>query len=453
MTLHSAHIAVRSGDTRLCDCPGTSPACRLILLATRTLVLLSLLILTASATLLTALDLYADTQDQLAVDRFMQSRGLPDKMAVIITDIATGETVASAEASTPLVPASIMKTVTIASLMRQAGGEHTWDTKVYVDGPVKKGVLHGNLVIEGSGDPSLNSKAAPESPDITAEITKALRDKNIDRIQGRIIIDEDIFSGPAVPPSWAKGDLMHAYGTGTHGLNYRNNSSGKMAVTNPAQIFEQDIRRAFAEDGIEMENEQVTQGRRTLLFTHHSAPIAEIMRSCMMRSDNLYAESLLRKFAIERQLPGATEEAAAEEMKFWKERGVDLHGVRIIDGSGLSRANRVTANMINDVLRDMAEDVDYVSYFPLAGQEGTLKKFLVGTPLDSYIAMKTGSMSGIQCYAGYKLDEQFAPTHTVVVIVNDFRCDRSTVRSAVQRMLLDIFSAAEDDTGEENESH
>lgn len=399
--------------------------------------------------MLTAFGVEAAHREQQAVDRFMQSKGLPDNMAVIITDLATGETVASAEASTPLVPASIMKTVTIASLMRQAGGKNTWDTKVYLDGPVKKGELHGNLVIEGSGDPSLNSKAAPESPEFTAEIINALREKHIDRIQGRIIIDEDIFSGPSVPPTWAKGDLMHAYGTGAHGLNYRNNSSGKMAVTNPAQIFEQELRRALANAGIEMENEQVAQGRRTLLFTHHSAPISEIMRSCMMRSDNLYAESLLRKFAIERHLPGATEDAAAEEMKFWKARGADMQGVRIIDGSGLSRANRVTATMINDVLRDMAEDVDYVSYFPLAGQEGTLKRFLADTPLDSYIAMKTGSMSGIQCYAGYKLDEQFAPTHTVVVIVNDFRCDRSTVRSAVQRMLLDIFHTADaDDAGD-----
>ncbi len=159
----------------------------------------------------------------------------------------------------------------------------------------------------------------------------------------------------------------------------------------------------------------------------------------MMRSDNLYAESMLRLYGKETTGQGSTSSGASEEMKYWKKHGIDMSGVEIIDGSGLSRSNRVTAKMMTGVLRDMADDVDYVSYFPLAGQEGTLRKFLADTPLDSYIALKTGSMSGIQCYAGYKLDDDFAPTHTVVVIVNDFRCDRSTVRNAVSRMLLDIF--------------
>ena len=76
--------------------------------------------------------------------------------------------------------------------------------------------------------------------------------------------------------------------------------------------------------------------------------------------------------------------------------------------------------------------------FPLAGQEGTLRSFLKGTPLDSYIALKTGSMSGIQCYAGYKLDYNFAPTHVVVVMVNNLS-DRPALRKDVERMLLDIF--------------
>ena len=86
----------------------------------------------------------------------------------------------------------------------------------------------------------------------------------------------------------------------------------------------------------------------------------------------------------------------------------------------------------------MSEDVDYVSYFPLAGQEGTLRGFLKGTDLDAYIAMKTGSMSGVQCYAGYKLDDDFAPTHVVVVMANDFS-NRASLRRAVANLLLDIF--------------
>ena len=116
-----------------------------------------------------------------------------------------------------------------------------------------------------------------------------------------------------------------------------------------------------------------------------------------------------------------------------------MEGVVIVDGSGLSRSNRVTARFMEEVLRQKEKDVEYVSYFPLAGQEGTLRSFLAETPLDSYIALKTGSMSGIQCYAGYKLDDDFAPTHVVVVIVNNFAGSRSALRGAIEKMLLAAF--------------
>ena len=116
-----------------------------------------------------------------------------------------------------------------------------------------------------------------------------------------------------------------------------------------------------------------------------------------------------------------------------------MEGVEIIDGSGLSRQNRVTAEFMNGILTQMSGDATYASFFPLAGQEGTLKKFLAETPLDSYIAMKTGSMKGIQCYAGYKLDEDYVPTHSVVIIMNDIVGKRDRLRKAAENMLLDIF--------------
>ncbi len=87
----------------------------------------------------------------------------------------------------------------------------------------------------------------------------------------------------------------------------------------------------------------------------------------------------------------------------------------------------------------MGDNEDYASFMPLAGQEGTLSDFLKGTDLDAYVAMKTGSMKGIQCYAGYKLDEQFAPTHSIVIIMNQIG-HRGEARRAAEDMLLAIFS-------------
>ncbi len=54
------------------------------------------------------------------------------------------------------------------------------------------------------------------------------------------------------------------------------------------------------------------------------------------------------------------------------------------------------------------------------------------------MAMKTASMKGIQCYAGYKLDEEFAPTHSIVIIMNDIG-PRASARKAAEELLLGIF--------------
>lgn len=160
----------------------------------------------------------------------------------------------------------------------------------------------------------------------------------------------------------------------------------------------------------------------------------------MMRSDNLFAEAMLRTFSKISQGDGSTSDGAQKETLFWKGRKMPMDGIRIVDGSGLSRSNRLTAKFLTSVLSEMSEDVNYASYFPLAGQEGTLRNFLAHTPLDSYIALKTGSMSGIQCYAGYKLDDEYAPTHAVVIIINNMPSNREAARKAASDLLLSIFA-------------
>ena len=116
-----------------------------------------------------------------------------------------------------------------------------------------------------------------------------------------------------------------------------------------------------------------------------------------------------------------------------------MEGIAIVDGSGLSRSNRLTAGFLCRLLCAMADNVEYASFFPLAGAEGTLANFMKDTHLNSYIALKTGSMNGIQCYAGYKLDDDFAPTHAVVIIVNNLTASRSALKADISKMLTDIF--------------
>lgn len=373
---------------------------------------------------------------------FAASRAVDaDKASVLVRSLSDGSVLASLNEGKPLVPASIKKVTTIASLLDKTGVEYKYHTSVYLEGKRGDNVLDGNIVVIGRGDPTVNSRVEPKSADLCAEIVDALRREGIDSISGSIIIDGNLFEGPACPPSWASGDLSNSYGTGSHAFNFENNASGKAAVKNPSAVFISRLKGALAKAGIKTGGSGDRKNRRKLLVDHRSAPVDEIMRSCMMRSDNLFAEAMLKTLALETQGVGSTERGTVAERKHWEKKKMPLDGVTLVDGSGLSRSNRVTASFMSDVLAEMADNVYFASFFPLAGQEGTLRKFLAGTSLDSYIAMKTGSMNGIQCYAGYLLDDNYVPTHTVVVMLNGLPQGRAAARAEVEKMLLRLFDA------------
>ena len=380
------------------------------------------------------------------LDRFLSSKSISaGSTAVLVQDLSTGEILAAHNQDRPLLPASIMKTVTIAGLLREKGPSERFHTLVYADGPIKGNSIDGDLLVVGGGDPTLGANCAPESADIAEEIIATLRHKGITAIKGNLRVDTSLYKGPSCPPSWASGDLHESYGTGSHALNFRRNATGSRAVRNPESVFLSYLSSRLRGAGIELSgsvrcgNGGVSDpDEATMLLDHVSDLYSEVMRSCMMRSDNLFAETLLRAFALARGKEGATASGATEMLDYWSKAGIPVKGVTLIDGSGLSRSNRVTADFINGILNAMGDNEDYASFMPLAGQEGTLSEFLKNTSLDAYVAMKTGSMKGIQCYAGYKLDEQFAPTHSIVIIMNDIG-PRGAARKAAETLLLELF--------------
>ena len=374
------------------------------------------------------------------LERLLRSGKIdPKQSALLVTDLSDGRVIDAHNTSAPFIPASIMKCVTIASLLPESGTSYRYQTRILADAPVNKGILEGNLIIEGAGDPSIDAGCEPAGPDFVQEVVKILKNKGIKRIEGKVIIDKSVFTSPAIHPTWAAADTKQKYGTGCHGFNYRHNATGNQAVADPSALFRRNLATALSSAGITLAGKTLEEGERKELGIYRSAQIDEIMRSCMMRSDNLFAEALLRTLPVVSGKPGDTTEAAAMEIDYWQKKGVPTEGVRIIDGSGLSRTNRVTADFMGGILTEMSDNPDYASFLPLAGQEGTLASFLKDTPLDSYIAMKTGSMNGIQCYAGYKLDEDFVPTHVIVLILNALPKGRPAARQAFANYLLETF--------------
>ena len=97
-----------------------------------------------------------------ALDRFLASGAVkPGSVAVVVADLRDGRIIDSHNASLPLIPASILKSVTTATLLSNVGKDFRYATEVLADGPVKDGVLHGNIIEGGlRPDPRLLRGAA-----------------------------------------------------------------------------------------------------------------------------------------------------------------------------------------------------------------------------------------------------------------------------------------------------
>lgn len=97
-----------------------------------------------------------------ALSDFTDSRAInTPQTAVLVADLKSGKELVSLNASTPLIPASIMKSVTVATLLDKVGHDYRYVTPVYVTGKARDGVLDGNIVVEASADPSINTAHEP----------------------------------------------------------------------------------------------------------------------------------------------------------------------------------------------------------------------------------------------------------------------------------------------------
>lgn len=369
------------------------------------------------------------------------SRDRASSVAVIVRDLATGRDVVSQNPHKAMLPASTMKCLTAAAAIEAGLDTARFDTRVYTRGKIEDGVLLGDLVIEGVGDPTIESAQFQGNPSFIGEIVRAVKGMGIKSIEGEIQVDASTFPDNGPCDRWELSDVRYEYGAGLYALNYRDNKVGDKAMEEPAEAFGETLENRLAAEGIAVCWQTVdTEGEpMTEILVHRSPRGAEILGNLMSRSDNLFAEGMLRLLT-----PGLPRSAAiARERRLLSSRGLDFDITDIHDGSGLSRNNRVTARVMADLLEKMARRsggaVSYVSLFPLVGKEGTVKSLLKGTPLQGRLALKSGSMNGVHCYAGYKLDNDGNPTHAVVILVNDFFCKRAEVRDAIARFLRQQF--------------
>ncbi len=141
----------------------------------------------------------------------------------------TGEVVFSDQGALGLAPASTLKNITAATALSVLGADYRFKTTLLTNGFVdENGTLQGDLIIKGSGDPTLGSARYEETKEqvILEKWAQALKDKGIKAIQGRIIGDDMLYAGYVAPDGWPWADMGNYYGAGVSALNWRENAFG-----------------------------------------------------------------------------------------------------------------------------------------------------------------------------------------------------------------------------------
>ena len=121
-------------------------------------------------------------------------------------------------------------------------------------------------------------------------------------------------------------------------------------------------------------------------------------------SNNIYAESLFKTLGHRQQGVGSYEGGARAVEQYIDEKGIDREGIRIVDGSGLSRSNQLTASFLCRFLAAVSREPwfeDYLATLPQAGKSGTARTLFPNLPAGTVVFVKTGSMEGVRTMAGY----------------------------------------------------
>ena len=423
---------------------------------------------------------------------------------VEVRSLDSGRTLFALNANKLLMPASNMKIVTLAAAAGTLGWDYRFSTTLETAAPIEAGVLAGDLVVRGTGDPTINTRngRAAQVFDDWASVLKAA---GISRIDGNIVGDDNAFDDAWLGGGWAWDYLQYDYAAPVGALEYDEDfanlvvtpgaregdpafvdltpGSGlrvfnraitgppgsttaldyvrhleepvlevsgtvprgaapltrEVAVVNPTIFFVQALRDALIARGIEVTGRAVdgddlvplvAPADRRVLARSDSPPLFEIATVLMKVSQNLYAETLLKALGAAQGGLGTTEGGRVTTRALLASWGIPESSYVQMDGSGLSRYDYVTADMLVTILSRLYADEPhravFLATFPVAGKDGTMDKRLKRTRAEGNAMVKTGSISNVRTLSGF-VRTRDGEMLALSILANNFTVPGSTV--------------------------
>lgn len=418
-----------------------------------------------------------------------------------VADANTGDLVYEHDGNRGLSPASSQKIFTAVASFETLGSDYTFKTLIGYKGDIADGVLKGDLIVQGYGDPTLGSWRFDgfKPGDVKDKILSTLATAGIRAIDGNIIVDESKWGFNPTPGGWPWDDMGNYYGAGDWGVNWNENQvnltlhpgasagsdvsivkidpqlqdvtivnrasagssdggdesrlftapyspvayldgtipAGKNlmitgSMPNPPKQFGYELKKWLREKNIYCTGEIKTAvdfilkdrpvpRMSTTLATLNSPLLHDMVFHFLRKSINLYGESFAKAIGWQERKDASTETGVSLIRKFWSGNGVNYSSLRMIDGSGLSPQDYVSAHAEVQALL-YAKDKDWFHYFYNA------------LPTYNGMKMKSGTISGCKAYAGYQTSKS-GKKYVFSMIINNYYGSQYSLLPKMYRVL------------------
>ncbi|MBK5332863.1 MAG: D-alanyl-D-alanine carboxypeptidase/D-alanyl-D-alanine-endopeptidase [Ilumatobacteraceae bacterium] len=314
-----------------------------------------------------------------------------------------GQSVAEKNETLPLSPASNLKILTAAVALDVLGPGFTYSTKV-MGALGADGVVQGDMYLVGGGDPVLasewwngnNPKWPPFNETSFESLADAIQQHGVTKITGGLVGDGSRYDDEFFAPTWAAADHITQAGPVDALLANDSWQTPQTAAKDPALGAASVLRDMLKARGIAVGDASTgtaAAGAATIAEVQ-SQPLPAILAEMLTTSDNNTAEMVLKEIGLQSEGAGTRSAGLQVVMDRLATWGVPTAGVSLVDGSGLSDANRVTCAAILAVLEHGSATDAVGQGMPVAGATGgTLFDVFTSGPLAGKLHGKTGTLN------------------------------------------------------------
>ena len=341
---------------------------------------------------------------------------LGPSVGVVVADGMTGDVLAQHQPEVPRVPASTAKILTAVAALDAIGADATIATRT-VRG------ADGQVVLVGGGDMMLAPDAGnPDAVnghaglgDLARETARQLALAGTTSV--RLGVDDTLFSGAALSPTWDPSHLANGFTAPVTALavdiaKLRSDVEYSQRQADPVMSAAGVFAQALTAQGIAVEGPPTraqAPADAVELAAVRSAPLGEVVDYFLHTSDNAITEVVGRLVAVDAGLPGSFDGATQAVLAQIGRLGVDVTGARLSDCSGLGAGSALPLTTVVDLLRLVTDPAHpelrgVAVGMPLAGFSGTLAERFTRSPAAGLVRAKTGSLPGVTSLAGTVVD-------------------------------------------------